>query len=287
MPSFYSNREKWPSWKLSFQAIIHLDDCLTSAILEPWNRGKDFMPDDVGTEQRAQERLRSMLVLSCNAHESDVSFLVNLDQWDASMMMMMIEDVLEPRHNNENVAMFAGWMERLARQLHSGCEIPLICAELLGIFLLPRVGKDCAPPRGTAAARPHPPACKPLAHMAKEAGSAGCPEPTAPHGGSALWDVQALRPMSLRQWHRFPLRKLLTTPSRVMGLRGAAVVKQSHVCKHLADTPAVCCIKCISQGLRGGVVVLVHAVHVLVIGKMPGRVLKRRPAASGRCRGML
>ena len=34
-------------------------------------------------------------------------------------------------------------------------------------------------------------------------------------------------------------------------------------------------LKCISQGLRGAVVVLVHAVHVLVIGKMPQKATGR------------
>ena len=80
VPPFNGSRETWPSWKLSFQAIIRLDDCLTSDILEPWKRGRDFMPDDVGKEQRAQERVRSLLVLFCNAHESGASFLVTCQQ---------------------------------------------------------------------------------------------------------------------------------------------------------------------------------------------------------------
>ena len=77
MPSFNGSRETWPSWKLSFQAIVRLDDRLNSDILEPWRRGKDFMPEDVGEEPRTQERHRSLLVLSCNVHEGGASFLVN------------------------------------------------------------------------------------------------------------------------------------------------------------------------------------------------------------------
>ena len=44
--------------------------------------------------------------------------------------------------------MFAGRLERLARHLNGGREIPLICDELLGIFLLQGVGKDYAIPHG-------------------------------------------------------------------------------------------------------------------------------------------
>lgn len=49
------------------------------------------------------------------------------------------------------------------------------------------------------------------------------------------------------------MRNLLTTPSgRVMGLRGAAVVKQSDISKHLADTPAVCCVEVHQPGFERG-----------------------------------
>ena len=174
LPHFNGSHEKFPSWKRSFQAIISLDDRLASDILEPDKRGKDFIPDDVEKEQRAQERLRSLLVLSCNAHESDASNLVNnapvgcvedgvfegtaawsallahYESKSAARTVRMIKDVLQPRQDNETVAMFAGRLERLARQLNSRRKIPLICDELLGIFLLQGVGKDYAIPRGIA-----------------------------------------------------------------------------------------------------------------------------------------
>jgi hypothetical protein len=178
------------------------------------------MSDDVGKEKRAQERIRSLLVVSCNAHERAASFLVNNAQvgrahdgvfegtaaWSAvldryyeqsksvSRTMKMMRDVLEPRQSNETVAELAGRLERLARQLHSRREIPLICAELLGICFLQGVDKDCAPPRGQR-------------------------------------DGNGVTPFSCMQ-----------APRSGMGLRGAAVVTQSDICKHLADTPAVCCV---------------------------------------------
>jgi len=228
VPPFNGSREKWTGWKLSFQAIVRLDDRLTSDILEPRKRGKDFKPDDVGKEQRAQERVRSLLVLSCNVNESDASFLVNnapvgcvddgvyegtaawsallahYESKSAACTMMMMRDVLEPQPTNETVAELAGRLERLARRLHSGREVPLICAKLLGICLLQGVGKDCAHPRGTAAARPHAssyvqaPCMEAATAVALQIawhGSAKRPGLTAPHGGSALWDVQALRPV--------------------------------------------------------------------------------------------
>ena len=94
-------------------------------------------------------------------YEGTAAWSALLDHYEsksAARTMKMMKDVLEPRQDNESVAMFAGRLERLDRQLHSGREIPLICDELLGIFLLQGVGKNYAIPRGiTIAAASHQP----------------------------------------------------------------------------------------------------------------------------------